>query len=82
MAGYDEATAEAFTPSLTLGAGTRVYVSDPGIEPEALASPALAGIFFTTALPGKPLLYALLLTLSFPLKFSEVEFSSFSQSLQ
>ena len=29
-------------------------LSDPGIEPEILASPALAGRFFTTALPGKP----------------------------
>ena len=56
MVGYDVATTEAFTPLFTLGAGTRVYISDPGIEPEALASPALAGIFFTTALPGKPLL--------------------------
>ena len=28
---------------------------DPGIELESLASPALAGGFFTTALPGKRL---------------------------
>ena len=28
---------------------------DPGIEPESLASPALAGGFFTTAPSGKPL---------------------------
>ena len=28
---------------------------DPGIEPTFLASPALAGRFFTTAPPGKPL---------------------------
>ena len=27
---------------------------DPEIEPVSLASPALAGGFFTTALPGKP----------------------------
>ena len=27
---------------------------NPGIEPASLASPALAGGFFTTALPGKP----------------------------
>ena len=27
---------------------------DPGIEPESLASPALAGGFFITAAPGKP----------------------------
>jgi len=29
-------------------------LSDPGIESAALASPALAGEFFTTAPPGKP----------------------------
>ena len=29
-------------------------LSQPGIEPESLASPALAGRFFTTASPGKP----------------------------
>ena len=28
---------------------------DPGIEPKSLASPALAGRFFTTAPPRKPL---------------------------
>ena len=28
---------------------------DPGIEPASLASPALAGSFFTTEPPGKPL---------------------------
>ena len=27
---------------------------DPGIKPTSLASPALAGRFFTTAPPGKP----------------------------
>ena len=27
---------------------------NPGIEPVSLASPALAGIFFTTVPPGKP----------------------------
>ena len=27
---------------------------DPGIEPTSLASPALAGRFFTTVPPGKP----------------------------
>ena len=73
---------EAFSASFTLGVGTWVYVNDPGIEPVALASPALAGIFFTTALPGKSMLYTLLLTFSFPLNFSEVEFSNFSESLQ
>ena len=30
---------------------------DPGIEPTSLASPALAGGFFTTDLPGKPEVY-------------------------
>ena len=29
-------------------------LSNPGIEPLSLASPALAGGFFTTAPPGKP----------------------------
>ena len=28
-------------------------LSNPGIEPESLASPALASRFFTTKLPGK-----------------------------
>ena len=28
---------------------------DPGIKPASLVSPALAGRFFTTAAPGKPL---------------------------
>ena len=28
---------------------------DPGTEPLSLASPALAGGFFTTASPGKPI---------------------------
>ena len=28
---------------------------DPGIEPVSLVSPELAGRFFTTALPGKPM---------------------------
>ena len=31
---------------------------DPGVEPTFLMSPALAGRFFTTELPGRPLLYA------------------------
>ena len=30
---------------------------DPGIEPMSLVSPALAGGFFTTMLPGKPYKY-------------------------
>ena len=29
-------------------------LSDPGIEPESPASPALAGGFFTTETPGNP----------------------------
>ena len=29
-------------------------LSDPGIKPESPASPALAGGFFTTELPGNP----------------------------
>ena len=33
---------------------------DPGIEPMSLASPTLAGRFFTTVPPGKPLLERLL----------------------
>ena len=32
---------------------------DPGIEPASLASPALAGGFFTTVPPGKPWLFSL-----------------------
>ena len=30
---------------------------DPGIEPPSLVFPALAGEFFTTSTPGKPILY-------------------------
>jgi len=33
---------------------------DPGMEPMSLASPTLAGRFFTTVPPGKPLLERLL----------------------
>ena len=32
-----------------------VDLTDPGVEPASLASPALAGDFFTTVAPGKPL---------------------------
>ena len=32
-------------------------LSDPGIEPVSLASPTLAGRFFTTAPPAKSLLF-------------------------
>ena len=31
------------------------YLPDPGIKPMSLVSPALAGGFFTTGSPGKPL---------------------------
>ena len=31
-------------------------LSDPGIKPTSLVSPALVGRFFTTAPPGKPML--------------------------
>ena len=34
---------------------TQGDLSDPGIKPESLASPTLAGRFFTTKPPGKPL---------------------------
>ena len=30
------------------------YLLNPGFEPIPSVSPALAGTFFTTALPGKP----------------------------
>ena len=33
------------------------YLPDPGIEPVSLASPALAGRFFTNVPPGKPRLH-------------------------
>ena len=32
----------------------------PGIEPGSLVSPALVGRFFTTELPGKPLLHVII----------------------
>ena len=35
---------------------TPADLPDPGIEPKSPASPALAGGFFTTELPGKPTL--------------------------
>ena len=35
---------------------TSGYLSKPGIEPVSLASPALAGIFFTTEAQGKHVL--------------------------
>ena len=34
---------------------TKWDLPDPGIKPKSLASPALAGRFFTTVSPGKPL---------------------------
>ena len=33
------------------------YLPNPGIEFESLVSPALAGGFFTTVPPGKPIYY-------------------------
>ena len=44
---------------LSMGFSRQEYWSglpfpSPGIEPTSLLSPALAGIFFTTELPGKP----------------------------
>ena len=37
-----------------LSVSTPGDLPDPGMEPTSLASSALAGGFFTTALPGKP----------------------------
>ena len=39
-------------PFPTLG-----HLPDPGVEPTSLASSALSGEFFNTALPGKPLIF-------------------------
>ena len=39
-------------PFPTLG-----HLPDPGVEPTSLASSALPGEFFNTALPGKPLIF-------------------------
>ena len=55
----------AHQASLSIGFSRQEYCSGlpfpslgdlphPGIEPMSLASPALAGRFFTTELPGKP----------------------------
>ena len=33
------------------------HLPDSGIELTSLASPALAGVFFTTTPPGKPIIY-------------------------
>ena len=41
---------------------TRRDPPDPEIEPESLASPVLAGGFFTTTLPGKPLCISYMVT--------------------
>ena len=41
---------------------TRRDPPDPGIEPESFVSPVLAGGFFTTALPGKPLSISYMVT--------------------
>ena len=37
---------------------TPLDLPDPGIEPVPLASPAMAGRFFTTIPPGKPLSFS------------------------
>ena len=41
-------------PGKNTGAYFRKQLLDTGIEPTSLASPTLAGRFFTTKLPGKP----------------------------
>ena len=38
---------------------------DPGIEPTSFMSPALAGAFFTTEPPGKPVLLIQLISYSY-----------------
>ena len=43
-------------------------LSNPGIEPESLASPALAGGFFTTEPPEKPIFWSLEVYLKSPNK--------------
>ena len=59
----------AYQAPLSLGFSRQEYWSglpfpspgdlpDPGIEPASLMSPALAGGFFTTESPGKPILYS------------------------
>ena len=45
-------------------------LSNPGIEPRSLASPALAGGFFTTKLPGKPEVFLIRALLKAPPSWS------------
>ena len=56
---------EAHQAALSMGFSWQEYWSglpfpppgdppDPGIKPSSLASPTLAGVFFTTVPPGKP----------------------------
>jgi len=42
---------------------------NPGMEPASLGSPALAGEFFTTVLPGKPVLGLKKIQISFEVTF-------------
>ena len=66
---FETPWAVAHQASLSMGFSRQEYWSglsclppgnlpDPGVEPTFLMSPALAGRFFTTELPGRPLLYA------------------------
>ena len=51
---------------------------NPGIEPESLASPTLAGGFFTTEPPGKPIVRLFLDNLRSALCSELMQKSSFS----
>ena len=51
---------------------------DPGIEPVSSASPVLTGGFFTTVLPGKPLL----LLLCHPKLISQVFLSTVERNIE
>ena len=54
----DEYKVQFFMPGKNTGVElpfpTPGHLPDPGIKPESLASPAVAGGFFTTETPGKP----------------------------
>ena len=50
---------------------------DPGMEPESPASPVIAGIFFTTAPPGKPLNGSMLV-----LKLERAHFLEFHEGIR
>ena len=61
----------SFQPSTTWASGLQIKLfstpedlPDPGIEPAFLASPALAGGFFTTEAPEKPQIWVGFLSLS------------------